>query len=514
VERAAVTVLDQQRLDASSLKRWRANPTSFIEEALNDPEDGKPYRLLPAERMFLRHAFELDSNGRLLYPEQVYACPKKSGKTTFAGLHCLITTLLFGGAFPEATVAANDLEQAQGRVFEAIRKIIECSPLLRAEAKITQEKIAFPAIGATITAIGSDYAGAAGGNQNIAVFDELWAYTSERSRRLWDEMVPPPTRKVACRLTVTYAGFAGESALLEELHERGLKQPQVSPDLYAGDGLLCFWSHDPVAPWQTAEWIAQMRRSLRPNQFLRMIENRFVSTESTFIDMDWWDECVEPALRPVLTDRALPVWVGVDASVKRDSTAIVACTWDAKVNKARLVWHRIFQPSPTDPLDFEMTIERTLTDMVQRFRVREVRYDPYQMAAVAQRLANRRVPMVEFPQSVPNLTAASQNLYELVKGRNLVVYADDVIRLAVQRSVAVETSRGWRIAKEKQSHKIDVVVAMGMAALGAVQGGISAHPLTEQRCHELLAQIRRMPPAPNSVAALYGRSHMMRARSF
>jgi phage terminase large subunit-like protein len=41
------------------------------------------------------------------------------------------------------------------------------------------------------------------------------------------------------------------------------------------------------------------------------------------------------------------------------------------------------------------------------------------------------------------------------------------MRLSIQRAVAVETARGWRIAKEKASHKIDVVVALGMAALGA-----------------------------------------------
>jgi hypothetical protein len=39
------------------------------------------------------------------------------------------------------------------------------------------------------------------------------------------------------------------------------------PDLYAGDGLLMFWSHQPIAPWQTQAWIAEMRRSLRPNQY-------------------------------------------------------------------------------------------------------------------------------------------------------------------------------------------------------------------------------------------------------
>lgn len=41
----------------------------------------------------------------------------------------------------------------------------------------------------------------------------------------------------------------------------------------------------------------------------------------------------------------------------------------------------------------------------------------------------------------------------------------------VWRSIAVENARGWRIAKEKSSHKIDVVVALAQAALAAVQNG-------------------------------------------
>jgi hypothetical protein len=72
---------------------------------------------------------------------------------------------------------------------------------------------------------------------------------------------------------------------------------------------------------------------------------------------------------------------------------------------------------------------------------------------------------------MPRLTEASLNLFELVKGRNLIVYADADIRLAISRTVAIETARGWRIAKEKQSHKIDVVIALAQAALGAVRQG-------------------------------------------
>src|SRR4029077_2525108 len=193
----------------------RADPIKFIETVLYDPETNKPFVLLPAERDFLHHAFQLDADGRLLYPEQGYAAPKKSGKTGFAALHGLTTILLFGGYFGEGYCLANDFEQASSRVFQAIRRIVEASPLLKRTARITADRIVFSDFrNAVISAITSDYTSAAGANPTISIFDELWGYTSERSRRLWDEMVPPPTRKIACRLTVTYAGFSGESVLL------------------------------------------------------------------------------------------------------------------------------------------------------------------------------------------------------------------------------------------------------------------------------------------------------------
>src|SRR5207249_7215555 len=122
-------------------------------------------------------------------------------------------------------------------------------------------------------------------------FDELWGYMSERAHRLWDEMVPVPTRAVSVRLTITYAGFEGESDLLEALYKRGLQGEEIAPSLFRQRGLLMFWSHEPVAPWQTAEWVEQMRRQLRPNAFLRMIENRFVTSESFFVDPEWWAAC-------------------------------------------------------------------------------------------------------------------------------------------------------------------------------------------------------------------------------
>jgi terminase large subunit-like protein len=456
--------------DPRSLARWRRNPVSWIETHLIDPETGKAFKLLPAEKEFLKLALAIGPDGRLLYPELIFGAIKKSGKTGFASIFVLALLLLFGGPYAEAYIAANDFEQAQSRVFEMIRRIVEASPLLRGEAKISADRITFAATGATIRVLASDFASAAGGHPTISVFDELWGYASERARRLYDELVPVPTRHISCRLVVTHAGFEGEGQLLQELYERGLKQPQVGPSLYAGDGLLMAWHHEPIAPWQDEKWLAQMRRTLRPNQYLRMIENRFVTSESSFMDMDWWDTCVDPAARPVAMNTALPVWIGVDASVKRDSTAIAVVTFDRQAQRVVMVGHRIFQPSAKEPLDFEATIVSTLRELMKRFAVRGVYYDPFQMAAVAQRLQAAGVPMREFPQTVGNLTEIGTNLYDLIKGRSLVVYPDADLRLAISRAIAVETGRGWRISKEKQSHKIDVVVALAMAAHAAIQG--------------------------------------------
>jgi phage terminase large subunit-like protein len=229
-------------------------------------------------------------------------------------------------------------------------------------------------------------------------------------------------------------------------------------------------SYEPVAPWQDARWLADMRRSLRPNQFTRMIENRFVATDASFVDMALWDDgCVNPQLGRMVTDRALPCWAAVDASTKHDSTALALVSFDKTNQRVRLCDHRIIVPSPDKPIDFAVDVERTLRDWHERFLLRAVYYDPYQMAAVAQRLNELHLPMREFPQTIPNLTAMAENLFDLIKGRNLLTYADETIRTAIARSIAVEGARGWKISKERQSHKIDIVIALGMAALAAIR---------------------------------------------
>src|SRR5271168_4792752 len=109
------------KFTAAQLKRWQQSPADFIETQLVDPVTNKPFVLLPAERAFIERAFEIDEQtGRLRHPEMVYATPRKGGKTGFAAMMMLTMVLLFGGRFSEGYCVANDLEQAESRVFQAL----------------------------------------------------------------------------------------------------------------------------------------------------------------------------------------------------------------------------------------------------------------------------------------------------------------------------------------------------------------------------------------------------------
>jgi hypothetical protein len=162
-----------ERVDPTQMKRYRDDPVAFIDECLINPETGKPFVLLEAEIAFLRLAFRLGPNGRLLHSELIYSAIKKSGKTVFGAIFLIAAVVLFRERFAEAYCVANDFEQAQGRVFEMCKRIIVASPLLKREAKLGADKIVFTATGASIMALASNYASAAGGHPTIAVFDEL-----------------------------------------------------------------------------------------------------------------------------------------------------------------------------------------------------------------------------------------------------------------------------------------------------------------------------------------------------
>ena len=65
---------------------YRHDIVAFIDDLIRRNELGQPFSLFPHQREILREAFRFDADGRLAYDTVLYACPKKSGKTTMNAL--------------------------------------------------------------------------------------------------------------------------------------------------------------------------------------------------------------------------------------------------------------------------------------------------------------------------------------------------------------------------------------------------------------------------------------------
>jgi phage terminase large subunit-like protein len=156
----------------------------------------------------------------------------------------------------------------------------------------------------------------------------------------------------------------------------------------------------------------------------------------------------------------------VDLGLKSDNAAVVRVR--RRENRIVLAGYRVWKPSKQQPLDLESTVEQHLRTLHGQYDLRRIVVDPWQAARSIQTLMRAGLRIEEFPQTVANTTRMGQALYDLVKGRNLVLYEDAELRQQAMNTVAVEGPRGFRIAKEKASRKIDLIIALSMACVAAL----------------------------------------------
>jgi len=436
---------------------------------------GKHLELEGHQKRILEHVFTFDEDGKLPYSIIVYSCPKKSGKTAINAV--VMTWWAFNIEAPnEIICVANKRDQALARGFKEAKGYIERNPVLKGEAVRIIEREIHLKNGSTIVGIPNDFAGEAGSNHGLTSWDELWGFVSERDYRLYEELCPIPTRKNSIRFVSTYAGFEGESELLETLYHEifdgqgnvreGVERP-LGEDLpcYAKGELFMYWDHEARMSWQTPEYYESQQRHLRANTFLRLHKNLWVSAESGLFDMQKYDACVDIDHRPPLPSKEIRLWVGVDAGTKRDRAAVVSVYRDR--DRLKLGPKKFWQPSPDEHFDLEETMEAFLLELHTGYSLETVRFDPWQFHRSAVTMEKEGLPMEEFPQSLSNLTQIGQNIYDLVEYKNIVLYPCKDLRYEATCAIAKETTRGLQIRKEKSTQKIDQVVALAMAALGA-----------------------------------------------
>ena len=452
---------------------------------------GQTIDLLPHQEALLRLFTSPGTDGRR--PRNlIYSTVKKSGKTAIAALF----TRFFaetGPPFSEIYCAANDLEQATNRVFQAARQSIELDPAARKQWEITEHELRY-SNGTFIRALASDYKGEAGANPRLTVWTELWGFEHERMRRLFEELTPVPTQE-SFRLVETSAGYEGQSDLLRDLFEVGKEGKQMTAgelSQLTGAPLECFveapnpeslipvwrnetaslvmyWDEDVVArrlPWQqgvdAARYYEEQGKTLRPSQFRRLHLNEWTQNEEAFVPIEWWDSCQEEL--PELDGRTKMV-IGVDGAVSGDSFAIVGVTrHPVRHDDVAVRLWGLWEPEPGGKIDFDGPFNELLA-LTEQYRVMQVAYDPFQLEHFMQQLRRRaRVWAYDFNQGA-NRNIADKTLFDLIRDRRIAHCGPPEIRQHLLNADAKITGDSkMRVEKRVERLKVDLVVALSMAA--------------------------------------------------
>lgn len=406
---------------------------------------------------------------------------KKTGKT-FTNAVLLAWRWL---ALPGVHFAlGNDLDQSASRQFAEISDMIRRHPFLSERVKLTGKVLTFEPTGSQLIALAQDAAGNAGANHLTASHTEAWGVLTEAAIRAYEELTPPPGKVwglPALRIVDSYAGYEGESKTWHDLVDRGRSGKRLAGDwpVYQDGGLLLFHIEGEAAQArcyrgsqaEADTYYSEQRKTLRPNTFLRLHENRRVSGECAFLPEGVWDDCKADILPLAEHDRRRVV-LGVDASTSRDHTAAVGVHWNSTDKRFDVIYCKTWKPikgvlrlgKPT--VDLIETVDAEVRRLHKAGQLAAVVCDNYQLHALITGWEKAGVKVVELAQNAGRVES-DQGLYDAVISGQLRHYGDPVLTEHVKNAVAVETGRGLRLAKDRTALKIDAAVALSMALWGS-----------------------------------------------
>lgn len=444
------------------------DPVDWIEEHFYIPETKQPIVLVEYQKAVIREALSKDGD-LFKYSTVLYSDIKKSAKSTIAGAVALY--LAWHNPFETVRIVANDLKQADSRTFRAIENAIRLHPDWMNECKINNYEITLLHNNTTIQAVPVDPKGEAGGGDLITCFTELWAYKNVAAKQLWVETALSPLKfGKSIRWCETYAGYDGESPILEQLFEEGVKNGTPVDvgieglELTRNKRMLALWNTKARCYWQTPEYYAHEATQYTPNEFSRIHENKWARSTDAFVPAEWWDACEMPYPE---FGMYTPMIIAIDAGVDSDLFAMVGLSRVDGVSYVRYV--NAWVPPKNGKIDFTEPL-RELERLALSYNLEGCCFDPYQLHMFSGLVQEKGIVyMREFPQGAKRLEA-DKGLYDAIRERRIRHNGNDLLTQHVQnanRESAAENK--LRIVKRTADKKIDVCVALSMANHTAVE---------------------------------------------
>lgn len=445
------------------LNQYEGQPIEFIQHHFYVIEERKRMELMPFQLDILNDLFKTEPRPNMALIGQ----PKKTGKSTLAAaiaLYYLITK-----PFAEVYLLASDIDQTQFVCFDKLIKSIRMNPQLRNKCKIKGKSIEYQDSVVRIVAPNTSVAGI---NPSLIIAEELWDWTTVEQRRAWDELTNIPTREDNLNYCTSYAGFSdNEDSVLWDLYNAGMKQAEGRME--KDERYLFRWYGEELyeqVPYVKKTYLPQQyKRDLSggKNKYRRLHRNEWVSSEEAFITVEELDVCTHSGHRrgQAFEDEVI---IGLDVGYRHDCTALAALG-RIDDNTLALIDHAIFTPPPGGTLDLEKTFEDLLTVWAKQYKIAECRFDPYQAIRSAAEMRKKSITMTEYPQTPANLVQMATNLQGLFKVGGIMLYEDRDVRQNLLNASTKDAGRGARIIKRKKSRKIDLVIAIAMAAQGCTE---------------------------------------------
>ncbi len=300
--------------------------------------------------------------------------------------------------------------------------------------------------GSMIQAFPMDYKGAAGGEPICVIFDELHTYSFEHERRLWDEMVIPPTLPYGIRWVSSYAGYIDESILLQEVWDlvQAGEIVQDWPPIYHNNdagwrGMIISGDEDKsysLVPWtQDPERRQQLFREYEQGErgisYQRIFKNEWVINVGNFCEPHEWQRLIEPQHKPLPVGSPTPVYLGLDGStaVGGDDAAIVGLYKDG--DNLALAFHKIWEGKKRKERQKMLkTVYPYITSLRKNYNIQGLWYDKAKVETLTDVLEDDGLDCHEVKQSQASRGPKDTFLRQLVHDGRLVLYQDDHIKTA------------------------------------------------------------------------------------
>lgn len=464
---------------------------------------GQEIKLEPWQVFILHTTFSWKTTEGIRRFRRVYIeVPRGNGKSSLSSgvaLFCLC-----GDREPGAEVYSFATTRDQAKiVFGDAKEMARQNPKLKRafDLQVLATSLYVPKTNSYFQAKSAEGSTLDGLNTHLAVIDELHAH---KTRAVYDVVETSlGKRRNSLMWVITTAGFdtAGicyevRSFVKQILNKEAQDESQfgIIYGLDEGDD----WTSEEALQKANPNWGVSVRPEIitslqakaiaRPsaaNNFKTKHLDVWCSAASSWMDMPAWNLCRRSI---ALSDfEGFDCYMGLDLGAKNDLTAkvlVFPVEENGRLNyyvfgtyyapRAALLKSGNSQYDGWETLGYLKVTEGAVTDFNQieadiledcsRFRVKSVAYDPWQATQLAARLSDNDVPMVEYRNTVQNMSDPMKWLEALVQDKRLIHEGDPALTWMMGNVVAKRDFKDNVFPrKEVYENKIDGAVALIMA---------------------------------------------------